>query len=182
VIKCFQSGFIAKITNLGAAVFMNVDAIDIGVIGQIPFTDPLCLDNPRKYKKDLRSDIYSLGVIFWNISSSRTPFENYMPESRGDFRVLWITMEIMINGLRETPAPLTPDNYVKLYQNCWKNNPAERPNIGQIIKTLNNINYILNCSYIINHIIFFYVISIMLGYVKIGISIVEVFESKYVII
>jgi serine/threonine protein kinase len=138
VINGYQSEYTAKITGFGAAVFMNVDAINIGIIGQIPFTDSLYLDNPKERKKDSKSDIYSLGVIFWEISSSKIPFEYYMPESRGDFRDVCLMMEI-VGGLRETPVPLTPDNYVKLYQNCWKHEPSERPNIGQVIKELNNL-------------------------------------------
>jgi len=139
---CNQLEFIAKITDFGSAITMddyeNEDNDVNGVIGQIPFTDPKCLNDPRSYRKDLRSDIYSLGVIFWEISAGRAPFENFMPESRGEFRDMCLTFEI-ISDYRERQILLTPEKFVKLYANCWKNEPAERLNIEGVIRDLNLI-------------------------------------------
>ena len=56
--------FLIGITDFGGAIKKG-DTDLTGVIGQIPFTDPRYLNDPRNYKKDFRSDIYSLGVIFW---------------------------------------------------------------------------------------------------------------------
>jgi serine/threonine protein kinase len=111
---------------------------DNRVIGQIPFTDPKCLNDPRHYRKDLRSDIYSLGVVLWEISSCKAPFENFMADSRGEFRDLCLTFEI-INDFRERQTLLTPPSLVKLYKQCWENEPDDRPKILTVIDDLNKI-------------------------------------------
>ncbi|RIA84486.1 kinase-like domain-containing protein [Glomus cerebriforme] len=138
--SCERPEYIAKIFDFGSAIMMDEDDVNdtTGVIGQIPFTDPKYLDDHRNYRKNLRSDIYSLGVIFWEISSCRSPFENFMPDSRGDFRDLRLTSEI-ISGLRERQVLRTPNDFVKLYVRCWDEDPSERPNIKIVIETLNTI-------------------------------------------
>lgn len=138
---CNQREYIAKITDFGGARLMKADGDDADitqVIGQIPFTDPRFLNDRKNYQKNLKSDIYSLGVILWEISANKMPFENYMLDSRGDFRDLCLTMEIIF-GLREEPVILTPPAYVKLYQNCWEHEGINRPGIKGVIEALNNI-------------------------------------------
>ncbi|CAB5203886.1 unnamed protein product [Rhizophagus irregularis] len=39
-------------------------------------------------------------------------------------------------GLRETPFPNTPKDYVKIYTDCWNNEPDNRPTISQVITNL----------------------------------------------
>jgi hypothetical protein len=58
-----------------------------------------------------KSDIYSLAVLFWQLTSCRPPFESEMEISL-DIRI--------INGKRETPIPNTNGEYVKLYQSKYK--------------------------------------------------------------
>ena len=46
--------------------------------GIIPYVDPKCLDNgknqSKNYKLNKKSDVYSIGVLMWQISSGRKPF------------------------------------------------------------------------------------------------------------
>ncbi|CAB4437459.1 unnamed protein product [Rhizophagus irregularis] len=39
-------------------------------------------------------------------------------------------------GLRETIVPDTPEEYVKIYTNCWDGEPDNRPTIYQMSKNL----------------------------------------------
>ena len=80
-------------------------------MGVIPYIDPKRYD--KKEKEDaLRQskfiDVYSIGVLLWEISSGRRPFEN----KDYDF---YLAIDIR-EGLRETPVPDTPDDYIKLYK------------------------------------------------------------------
>ncbi|GBB95108.1 hypothetical protein RclHR1_02480007 [Rhizophagus clarus] len=148
VINQDHYGYIAKITDFSRAKMLSDDRNDNDtdrVIGPIPFTDPKCLNDPKHYRKDLRSDIYSLGVILWEISSGRVPFESFMPDSRGEFRDLCLTFEI-IGGLRERHVPHTPEGYVKLYKRCYDNEPDERPDIETVIEVLKTISSRLSRS------------------------------------
>ena len=60
------------------------------------------------YSLNEKSDIYSVGVLLWEISSGQPPFCNE-PYDIG------LAMEISIQGYREKPVPNTPESYVKIY-------------------------------------------------------------------
>jgi hypothetical protein len=61
-----------------------------------------------------------------------------MPESRGDFRDLNLTMKIIV-GLREKAVDGTPDNYVDLYTRCWDSLPGKRYRVANVIEILSTI-------------------------------------------
>ena len=65
------------------------------------------------------SEVYSLGVILWELSAGRPPFAGE------DFNTL--RRQIVQDNRRETPLPNTPDWYIELYQWCWHPDPAYRP-------------------------------------------------------
>ncbi|GBC20838.2 kinase-like domain-containing protein [Rhizophagus irregularis DAOM 181602=DAOM 197198] len=45
----------------------------------------------------------------------------------------------ILEGLRESPVPDTPKDYVKLYTDCWSSEPKERPTINQVADELKAI-------------------------------------------
>ncbi|GBC28758.2 kinase-like domain-containing protein [Rhizophagus irregularis DAOM 181602=DAOM 197198] len=98
-------------------------------IGIIEYVEPQCLKSVRNahsfYKKDQRSDIYSLGVLLWEITSGRPPFHN--TEERD-----WLGYHIYHSDLRENPIEDTPLEYSRLYQKCWDGDPEKRPDIDQV--------------------------------------------------
>jgi serine/threonine protein kinase len=61
-------------------------------------------------KNDKKSDVYSVGVLLWEISSGKKPFESY--DSIQD--QIALTLRILC-GKRETPIVGTPDDYVNIY-------------------------------------------------------------------
>src|SRR5215204_6089169 len=80
---------------------------------EIPYLDPQHLKNPKKFMRDkIISDIYSLGVLLWEISSQRPPFENYVDEP---CRLSYL---IVYEDLREDPIKNTP----QFYENIYKSN------------------------------------------------------------
>ncbi|RGB36405.1 kinase-like domain-containing protein, partial [Rhizophagus diaphanus] len=96
--------------------------------GVVAYTEPQCLKN-IKYKKDEKSDIYSLGVLLWEISSGRRPFINYPQDTA-------LAFHISHNNLREDPIDDTPPKYQELYQKCWESEPKKRPNIKEVYEIL----------------------------------------------
>ncbi|RGB37951.1 kinase-like domain-containing protein [Rhizophagus diaphanus] len=100
--------------------------------GIIPYIDPKRfnnLDSIQVYKLDKKCDIYSVGVLLWEISSGKPPF--YTRETN------CLAMNIL-QGLRETPIlePDIPSDYVKLYTACWDGEPNKRPTIKQVTSQL----------------------------------------------
>ncbi|CAI2189116.1 9657_t:CDS:2, partial [Funneliformis geosporum] len=79
------------------------------------------------------SDVYSVGVLMWEISSGRLPF--YIKDEEYDIS---LAIEIL-GGLRERIIPGTPEDYVKIYTGCWDNEPDNRPSMNQVVDKLNAI-------------------------------------------
>ncbi|CAG8828923.1 37410_t:CDS:2, partial [Gigaspora margarita] len=89
--------------------------------GMIGFIDPELLKDLNLQFTKL-SDIYSLGMVMWSITSERLPFENYTIQSA----------LIMPRNIREKPIQGTPQEYIKLYERCWSRNSKERPTAQEV--------------------------------------------------
>ena len=72
------------------------------------------IDEERLYKLSKRSDIYSLGVLFWELTSGESPF-NYETRINSELFKNALMLEIL-NGKREIPVPNTHTKFVKLYR------------------------------------------------------------------
>jgi serine/threonine protein kinase len=60
----------------------------------------------QSYSLNKKSDVYSIGILLWEISSGQKPFKD-----KSDYNLI-----VQISrGLRETPVPNTPEDYVKIY-------------------------------------------------------------------
>ncbi|RIB11234.1 hypothetical protein C2G38_2145680 [Gigaspora rosea] len=98
--------------------------------GTCAFSDPEYLKNQFSYKRHKNSDTYSLGVLFWDLSSGVPPYKNIE---------LADIVQKVISGERETPIDGIPIDFMKLYHDAWNNDPNLRPNIAEIRHKLNNI-------------------------------------------
>ncbi|POG74927.1 kinase-like domain-containing protein, partial [Rhizophagus irregularis DAOM 181602=DAOM 197198] len=111
------------------------------LFGIVPYVDPKSFNRRRNdnnqsmqmYSLNEKSDIYSIGVLLWEISSGQPPF--YV---EGEHYDIGLALEIL-QGLRETIVPDTPEEYVKIYTKCWDGEPDNRPNIYQVFDWLNAI-------------------------------------------
>ncbi|GBC10195.1 hypothetical protein RclHR1_09420003 [Rhizophagus clarus] len=99
-------------------------------LGMAEYIDPQCFKQDR-YKKDKKSDIYSLGVLLWEISSGHPPF---LDNPRNV-----LCFQINYNNLREEPIEGTPLKYQKLYQECWNSEPNSRPDIEEVYEILSQL-------------------------------------------
>jgi hypothetical protein len=78
------------------------------------YVDPKSIDGKRSncgnkltsYILNEKSDVYSVGVLLWEISSGRQPFNN---EIDGDLLLK------ILKGLREEIILNTPEDYVMIY-------------------------------------------------------------------
>ena len=109
---------------------------DSPIFGMPAYVDSQCY-KIQNYKKDKRSDIYSLGVLLWEIRSGYPPFLNI---------TTWNISYKIVNGDRERPIIGTPQFYIDLYQECWKDDPSLRPNIEQVYERLKKLELIFNTN------------------------------------
>jgi serine/threonine protein kinase len=89
------------------------------LFGMIPYVDPKFFNSQRNnnnnnqtmqmYSLNVKSDVYSVGVLLWEISNGKPPF--YIEGEQYDDNLI---LEIA-QGLRETVVPHTPEDYVKIY-------------------------------------------------------------------
>src|SRR5947208_1887953 len=95
----------------------------------VEYIEPQCFKNIN-YPNDEKSDIYSLGVLLWEITSGHPPF------SKKSYHTLHFNIA---NGLREQPIINTPLAYVNLYRKCWDDDPTLRPNIDDVFDKLEKL-------------------------------------------
>jgi len=94
------------------------------IAGMIPYIDPQRLNNNITSRSKL-CDIYSCGVLLWELSSGKVPFANKSHD-------LGMFLDIF-NGMREVPTPDTPIDYYKLYSDCWSFDLSQRPQSTDVI-------------------------------------------------
>ncbi|CAG8581781.1 12075_t:CDS:2, partial [Cetraspora pellucida] len=80
------------------------------------------------------SDVYSLGILFWELSSGVSPF-NDISDPTG------ITLHV-INGKREIPVNGTPVDFMNIYCDAWNGDPNLRPSIAEIRDKLKNMRMV----------------------------------------
>ena len=74
-------------------------------------------------------DIYSLGLIFWELASRRAPWEGAASD---DLIALWLR-----EGKREAIPDGTPPSYSTLIARCWAQRAEDRPKISDAVQVLN---------------------------------------------
>ena len=95
--------------------------------GTAAYRDPLSF-RFQLYKRGKKSDIFSLGVLLWEISSGKIPCNKCANVA-----------EYRKNGYRDSTFPDTPGTYVQLYSACWSENPDERPSCEVVYKQLKHL-------------------------------------------
>ncbi|EXX59377.1 uncharacterized protein OCT59_014176 [Rhizophagus irregularis] len=122
-----------KLADFGLSRKISEASSNASIFGIIPYVDPKRLEknNNTLYKLNKKSDIYSIGVLMWQISSGCKPFytEDYDA-----------TLALgILGGRREKIVEGTPQKYSNLYKECWKHEHDKRPDIDKIASTLKTI-------------------------------------------
>ena len=98
------------------------------IYGNLPYIAPEVIAG-KEYT--FKSDIYSIGILMWEISFGQLPFMNY--EHDYDF-----AMNI-INGIRPKIVSGIPLEYKSLMEQCWDADPLKRPDIDVCLQKINQI-------------------------------------------
>ncbi|POG61149.1 kinase-like domain-containing protein [Rhizophagus irregularis DAOM 181602=DAOM 197198] len=105
------------------------DKSSTSIYGNLPYIAPEVIVG-REYT--FASDIYSIAILMWEISSGQSPFINYEHEND-------IVMNI-INGIRPKIVPGTPLEYKNLMKECWDADPLKRPDADTVCDKIEKIN------------------------------------------
>ena len=107
------------------------------IYGNLPYIAPEVLSGKKTTKE---SDIYSIGILMWEISSGKSPFINYEHD--------YYLATNIINGIRPKIVSGTPLEYESLMKQCWDADPSKRPDIYALFTKIREIHQnILNGSF-----------------------------------
>ena len=99
------------------------------IYGNLPYIAPeVIVDKEYTFK----SDIYSIAMLMWEISSGQPPFSNHEHD-------YYLAMDI-VNGMRPKIVSGTPLEYESLMEQCWDADPLKRPDIDTLRKKMSEIN------------------------------------------
>ena len=107
----------------------DTDLMDKRPIGTTPFMAPeLFSQKPVVYST--QSDIYALGMLFWEIAAREWPFVNV---NKTDIPYL------IQQGIREQIPSDCPKPFAEIIKDCWEKDPKKRPSADDILSKLKKI-------------------------------------------
>ncbi|GBC42854.2 kinase-like domain-containing protein [Rhizophagus irregularis DAOM 181602=DAOM 197198] len=110
-----------KIGDLGLSQEINNESSNNEIYGIIPYIAPEIFKGSSFSKK---SDIYSLGMVMWELTTGCKPFDNVKHDHNLIYNIL--------DGERPKITEDTPECYANLMKSCWNPDPTKRPSIKDI--------------------------------------------------
>ena len=78
-----------------------------------------------------KADIYSYGIILWEIASREAPYKT--------LNGYQVSVDVVEKKLRPTVLPEWPRPFTSLMERCWADDPTTRPNFKEILAELRSI-------------------------------------------
>lgn len=91
-----------------------------GAAGTLPWMAPELFERKPNSSE---SDIYSLGMVLWEILSRKVPFEEALPA---------VIVGMVLTGKREELPENCPEVFRLMITACWNANPKQRPTAEQV--------------------------------------------------
>ncbi|RGB25982.1 kinase-like domain-containing protein, partial [Rhizophagus diaphanus] len=110
-----------KIGDLGLSQSVNNESSNDEIYGVIPFIAPEIFKGSAFSKE---ADIYSLGMIMWELTTGCKPFANIKHDIHLIYKIL--------DGERPKITEDTPKCYANLMISCWDPDPKKRPPVKEI--------------------------------------------------
>jgi serine/threonine protein kinase len=108
------------------------------IVGSFYWKAPELLTPHSRHTK--QSEVYSLGMVFWELGTERKPWDEYQDET-----IILVQVKI---GERPTIPSNIPQPYKQLIEDAWNHDPQKRPTcfelMERIYKELNSTNQIMN--------------------------------------
>ncbi|KAG0223128.1 hypothetical protein BGW41_005703, partial [Actinomortierella wolfii] len=116
----------AKLCDFGMAVVKVTSSSrsNVALKGTHRWMAPELLTSQPRYST--KSDVYALGMVMWEMAANCTiPFRN-QPDN-------FVVISIVKDGEREKLPLYTPADYRTWVERCWDQDPAKRPEAGELI-------------------------------------------------
>lgn len=126
----------AKICDLGLAKTktttssMASKATASGFAGSLRWSAPEVVDPQKGNHHSKASDIYSCGMIFWEMSSKKAPYYKIQNEMSVAFNI--------IKEVTEVIPPYTPHFFATLIKSMWQK-PDARPTANQVVEEIEKV-------------------------------------------
>lgn len=129
----FDEDFCVKIADFGIACEETLCDVLVEDEGTYRWMAPEMIKQ-KAYKRKV--DVYSFGLLMWEMVSGRIPYENLTP-----FQVAYAVAN---RNLRPTISPECPSALRPLIEQCCALQPDKRPDFWQIVKVLEQFHSILS--------------------------------------
>jgi serine/threonine protein kinase len=130
-----ECDFTAKLTDFGMSKIVascNLKTT-MTLCGTAQWTAPEVLSED---KYGMSSDIFSFGVLIWEVFSQQIPYVNT------GLNNIQVAFQVVSKNLRPDLNLLdshTPAKVLDLIKKCWDKNPDNRPDISEILEVFSNL-------------------------------------------
>jgi serine/threonine protein kinase len=129
----FDESGTVKIFDFGIARDMRVVAKSgkpLGFAGTPRYMASEIIAGSKGY--DLSADVYSFGILLWEIATCRDPYESIVSLTQ-------LRRHAVIEGRRPPVAAVRNASLRKLIDQCWDPNPQNRPSMTEVCRRLDDI-------------------------------------------
>jgi hypothetical protein len=128
----FNQKYLVKVCDFGLAEIRRETSLQSAAfpsfqtVGSFYWKAPeLLLPHGRHTKQ---SDVYSLGIVYWELATERIPWDEYEDET-----IILIQVKI---GERPTIPSDIPEQYKQLIQDAWNHDSQKRPTCFQLMERI----------------------------------------------
>ncbi|CAF3750089.1 unnamed protein product [Rotaria sp. Silwood1] len=128
LLETSHDGYIVKVCDFGLAQTRNETTRQSLLTHVLPCTLQWTAPEILRLKKYTdKSDVYSLGIVYWELAANEIPYDGYQNDVVSDF---------VRRGDRLEIPETTPSNFSMVIEKCWAHDPNDRPDCSQLIEII----------------------------------------------